>query len=674
MRLARTLPESPSPRRVEARAEPPSTLRGGVGDEAAAAFGETFREAVARIDREDGAPERSPRTGPDEAVMQGPAALLARVERPTATAGTASLDGWLACLSGSGEAVQHAGDLPPAEETGRAPSLLHGLIAEGERLDGANEERDEADTARMEEASAASVAASLPALSVVAFLPGMRRAPTSAETANDAVPAEESGSARRGAAALARDARATSAAEGSGAALDPMADDEARRPQAGAGAGAIAASAEGRDAHGTRGASVSSRGATARSGDAETEAAGDGERARERSRGVEPAATAGHRRDARDTGSSDAASSGTGSSGAEPGRERRSGVGPETSAGERRDAREAKTTEGRERRATHAASKGTARGRSGAAATSVAARDGARAPSVHDLVPSTLERDGGTSAVFETAAAEHRPQTETGDEGRGPASASPIGGGRLASDAAGEAEVAATTPQPVDAEGGIEPTVDARGAARAENRGRGRSERQAAAGEDRAPTRRMEVRAELPEGASSPSAPGATETSLAGPTEPSLAATIELAAPGPTEPVAPGSTTATLPEAAPAPMAAAESGSPTSPSDRWSAREGYLPPGAPDGRTSIELDHPTLGPLSLRFAADAGRVAVELGASSVAAAVALRTSEAELRRELAGSGTELARFRVRTKGRGAAEDASTPGTWQPPAGHARRRI
>jgi hypothetical protein len=65
---------------------------------------------------------------------------------------------------------------------------------------------------------------------------------------------------------------------------------------------------------------------------------------------------------------------------------------------------------------------------------------------------------------------------------------------------------------------------------------------------------------------------------------------------------------------------------------------------------------------------------VELGASSIAAAVALRSSEAELRRELAGTGTELARFRVRTKGRVTSEDAPTLGTWQPAAGHARRRI
>jgi flagellar hook-length control protein FliK len=151
--------------------------------------------------------------------------------------------------------------------------------------------------------------------------------------------------------------------------------------------------------------------------------------------------------------------------------------------------------------------------------------------------------------------------------------------------------------------------------------------------------------------------------SAAGPSEPLALGRIEVPLAG-----------AAVPEAAPVRMPTAEPGTSASPSDRWSAREGYLPPSAPDARTNIQLDHPTLGPLSLRVAGEAGRVAVELGASSVAAAVALRTSEAELRRELAGAGAELARFRVRTKSRAAAEDAPTPGTWQPLTGHARRRI
>jgi hypothetical protein len=114
--------------------------------------------------------------------------------------------------------------------------------------------------------------------------------------------------------------------------------------------------------------------------------------------------------------------------------------------------------------------------------------------------------------------------------------------------------------------------------------------------------------------------------------------------------------------------------SPEAPQEhRWQAREAYLAAGAPSSGAKIELSHPTLGALTLELCREADQpVSIELGTSSLSAAIALRGAEEGLRRALADGGTEVGRFRVRTRpsDRG---DAAAPGSWQPGRGDERRR-
>lgn len=653
MRVARTDAEAPSPRRVEARADAPGALHAGGVDEA---FGETFREAVARIDREDAAPERNPRTEREEPIANGAVTGFLGGEAGPKTNGTASLDGWLAFLSGPGDAPQRTGDAEPADEPSAEPSMLDGPNAGQERPTEAHGPVDERDRAGVEEATATTAAGSLPPLALIGLLPSAQLPPACAETVDDEIPSDESGAARRSAAGQPHGAGAGGETEGPRTAPGVLVAAEELRLEAASAAVVGAGGADGRATHDAHAASLARDGAAAMSRDGTAAMARDGAAEasgeantprRDRSKGVGPETVEGGRRHARGAFPGDA----------EPSRGRGAGVGPEAAEGDRRDAREAVPARGGESRVTDAANDGAVRVRLGTTTERSAAGEGAPASNGRDVGPGLLGDGRGVSARLEPSADEDARRVPTEAERGGRERAAPLGGGRVGSGLAGEEGGVTTDARTGRERGRVEPAARGEGAAKAETRSRARHGERTGTGHERPLAHGADFHPEVTGGAVVPAGSGLTETFVPGPTEPS--------APPPT---------ATLTETTPARMPEGEPGTPASPSERWNMREGYLPPSAPDARTSIELDHPTLGPLSLRFAGETGRVAVELGASSIAAAVALRSSEAELRRELAGTGTELARFRVRTKGRVTSEDAPTLGTWQPAAGHARRRI
>jgi hypothetical protein len=629
VRLARTLAEPPSPRRLEARADAPGGLRGGVGEEAAAAFGETLREAVARIDRDDALLEPALRAEPDAPIAGGLGVVLTGAERPTTTAEPASLDGWLAFLSGAGRAGRPAedpepagealADEVPADERPEEPRRLEDLEADGERLGEVREEPDERGTISGHGTEGPPV----PTLSLIGNHSATRLPVAPKETADDAGTTEAPSAPRRSAAERPVAAETGGQAGGQSTALGALAGRDEAEPEPAPPRGRGTPSAEGGAAHEASAASAASDDAAGTSGDAEP--------ARDPRSEAAPEAARGARGEAREPMAA------------------RGGESREPMAARGGESREPMAARGGESRAMDAADHRVARARRGAAVEVVTAGGGVRAPIGRDLGTNRSGSEQGPAAILERAAPERGGRTEIEAERKGRAPEAALGSGRTESSLGGEHDLPTAAARPPSATGRTEPAEETRRVTRAERRDGERGAGRPGEGDAPSNVRGPELPVGIPSEASVPSAARSTEPS----------------APAPTP---------ALPEAVPARQPAAEPGASSSPSERWSAREGYLPPSMPDTRTSIELDHPTLGPLSLRFAGEAGRVAVELGASSVAAAVALRTSEAELRRELAGTGTELSRFRVRTRSRGTDEDAPTPGTWQPPAGHARRRI
>ena len=104
--------------------------------------------------------------------------------------------------------------------------------------------------------------------------------------------------------------------------------------------------------------------------------------------------------------------------------------------------------------------------------------------------------------------------------------------------------------------------------------------------------------------------------------------------------------------------------------------DGSVLPGTEGASTRLELQHPTLGALTLHLAQVGDGVNVDFSAPTLDAAIALRASEEGLRAELRESGAELGGFRVRTRRAAIAHegDARETEAWQPAGRHDRRRV